>query len=151
MLSLKHVILQTDFHMMSKQKKINRKTFFKWATAALAVPMAYVWQSTVSRNQSFSRQEQTLEIEKSLPDGVHFFGRVILAKENETYKMMSSKCTHLGCKINKSENGQLVCPCHGSRYDMHGNPLKGPATEKLQEIEYELEEVDGRLIFSYKF
>jgi Rieske Fe-S protein len=148
---MKGLILQAEFRCMQKPKKINRKTFFKWATAALAVPLAYVWQASVSRNQSFSHQEQTLDIEDSLPDGVHFLDRVILVKENESYKLMSSKCTHLGCKINQSENGQLVCPCHGSRYDMHGNLLKGPATENLQEIEYELAQADGRLIFTYKF
>ncbi len=134
---------------MDRRKRINRKTFFKWATAALAVPLAYVWQASVSRDKSFSKQEQTLEIEKGLPDGVHFFGRVILVKENENYKLMSSKCTHLGCEIDKLENGRMVCPCHGSRYDKNGRPVKGPASDNLQNIAYEMTRDRDHLVFRY--
>lgn len=135
---------------MNPQKRINRKTFFKWATAALAVPVAYVWQASVSRDKFFSQKEQTLEIEKDLPDGVHFFDRVILVKENDNYKLMSSKCTHLGCKIDKLDNDQMVCPCHGSRYDKNGKPVKGPATDQLSAVDYNLDTRDNLLIFTYK-
>lgn len=135
---------------MSHQKRINRKTFFKWATVALAAPMAYVWHLSVSRDKFFLQHRQSLEVEKNLPDGVHFFDRVILVKENNTYTLMSSKCTHLGCKINKTENGQMVCPCHGSRYDKHGRPVKGPATRQLAVIQYQLEDHDNLLIFTYE-
>ena len=135
---------------MSPQKRINRKTFFKWATAALAVPLAYVWQASVSRDKSFSKQEQSLKIEKNLPDGVHFFDRVILVKDNENYKLMSSKCTHLGCKIDKMDHDQMVCPCHGSRYNKNGRPVIGPAVDPLHEIPFTTEKTDDSLILRYK-
>lgn len=149
MLNLKHVNLHQDSYMMPIQKKINRKTFFKWASVSLAIPVVYVWNSSVKNHKKFSQQEQILEIEEAIPEGVHFFGRVILVKKSKSYKLMSSKCTHLGCEIDKMENGEMVCPCHGSRYDKNGRPVKGPATENLKEIEYELAQVDGRLIFRY--
>ncbi len=39
-------------------------------------------------------------------------------------------CSHQGCAVSKRRD-ELVCPCHGSRFDLHGAVLNGPATEPL--------------------
>ncbi len=135
---------------MDMNNKINRKKFFKWASLALLIPFYKIWQSAVFRNKAFSSSPQTLEIESGLPDGIHFFNRVILIKENDNIKLLSSKCTHLGCKIDKIENGELVCPCHGSRYDSNGSAIKGPAMKSLQEIEYRKERIEGGIIMRFE-
>lgn len=37
-------------------------------------------------------------------------------------------CTHAGCLVNKVEYGQIVCPCHGSKFSIaDGRPEEGPA------------------------
>lgn len=43
------------------------------------------------------------------------------------------RCTHLGCalKWNKEEHS-WDCPCHGSRYDVHGIIIDNPATKDLK-------------------
>jgi glycine/D-amino acid oxidase-like deaminating enzyme/nitrite reductase/ring-hydroxylating ferredoxin subunit len=45
---------------------------------------------------------------------------------------VSLRCTHLGClvRFNAAERS-WDCPCHGSRFDVDGNVLEGPATEPL--------------------
>ena len=49
----------------------------------------------------------------------------------------SLTCTHLGCTI--EENGEtFVCPCHGSRYNLDGQVLKGPAQKPLRRLEVEM-------------
>jgi glycine/D-amino acid oxidase-like deaminating enzyme/nitrite reductase/ring-hydroxylating ferredoxin subunit len=45
---------------------------------------------------------------------------------------VSLRCTHLGClvRFNPAETS-WDCPCHGSRFDVDGNVLEGPATDPL--------------------
>jgi glycine/D-amino acid oxidase-like deaminating enzyme/nitrite reductase/ring-hydroxylating ferredoxin subunit len=45
---------------------------------------------------------------------------------------VSLRCTHLGCllRFNSAERS-WDCPCHGSRFDVDGEVLEGPATQPL--------------------
>jgi glycine/D-amino acid oxidase-like deaminating enzyme/nitrite reductase/ring-hydroxylating ferredoxin subunit len=46
---------------------------------------------------------------------------------------VSLRCTHLGCLLrwNGAERS-WDCPCHGSRFDVDGSVLEGPATQPLE-------------------
>jgi nitrite reductase/ring-hydroxylating ferredoxin subunit len=46
---------------------------------------------------------------------------------------VSLRCTHLGCllRFNAAERS-WDCPCHGSRFDVDGAVLEGPATRELE-------------------
>lgn len=47
---------------------------------------------------------------------------------------VSLRCTHLGCllRFNAAERS-WDCPCHGSRFDVDGAVLEGPATKPLEQ------------------
>ena len=49
---------------------------------------------------------------------------------------ISLRCTHLGCllRFNAAERS-WDCPCHGSRFDVDGSVLEGPATRPLERRE----------------
>jgi Rieske Fe-S protein len=46
---------------------------------------------------------------------------------------VSLRCTHLGCllRFNSAETS-WDCPCHGSRFDVDGRVLEGPAVDPLE-------------------
>jgi len=49
----------------------------------------------------------------------------------------SLTCTHLGCTV--EEDGEaFACPCHGSRFNIDGKVLKGPAQKPLRLLDVEL-------------
>jgi Rieske Fe-S protein len=48
------------------------------------------------------------------------------------FKAFSATCTHQGCKVNAVTNGQIACPCHGSRFSVaDGSVVAGPAKKPL--------------------
>lgn len=63
--------------------------------------------------------------------------RIALYKdENGIVHERSAVCPHLGCVVawNSCEKS-WDCPCHGSRFDAHGNVIHGPAIAPLAAIE----------------
>lgn len=118
---------------------LSSKAFFKWASLALLIPFYKIWETTINAPHVTANVTQKLTLDKNFGEGVHFFEKVILVKNKDEIRLMASTCSHLGCQINKVENGELVCPCHGSRYDLQGKPLKGPATQPLHEVKFEME------------
>ena len=54
-------------------------------------------------------------------------------------------CTHKGCTVNAPDKeGNLQCPCHGSRYDVNGSVIQGPAKKALPGIGLEVK--DGKVL-----
>jgi Rieske Fe-S protein len=50
------------------------------------------------------------------------------------FKGFDSTCTHQRCQVAEVADGQIKCPCHGSRYSIEdGSVLGGPAPEPLAE------------------
>ncbi len=51
---------------------------------------------------------------------------------------VSARCTHLGCLVafNNAERS-WDCPCHGSRFDVDGQVIQGPAVRPLRRISFE--------------
>ena len=50
------------------------------------------------------------------------------------FKAFTAVCTHQGCLVGKVENGEILCPCHGSAFSAEdGSVVNGPATAPLEE------------------
>lgn len=49
------------------------------------------------------------------------------------------KCVHLGCRVPSCDSSQgFECPCHGSKYNLHGEYEAGPAPRNLDRFAVEV-------------
>ena len=72
----------------------------------------------------------------------------VLIHNNGKLTAMSLVCTHLGCTVEVQSDG-FACPCHGSRFNSDGYPVKGPAATPLKPLRVE-QTPDGKLILHTK-
>ena len=55
--------------------------------------------------------------------------------EDGTLHSLAPHCTHMGCELRwNSTERSWDCHCHGSRFDVKGRALNGPAVRNLQQI-----------------
>lgn len=119
-----------------------RRTFLKWLAAFFVAPAGI---SACARKQGPVSRLVSLGRLAALADGpLHTFPveGVVIIQTASGLRSMSLTCSHQRCQLVAGE-GELQCPCHGSRFDLSGTPLKGPATSSLRR--YKLILKDGEL------
>jgi len=66
---------------------------------------------------------------------VHFHERPVLLVhvDAQRYFALSALCTHMdSCQLEwDRDRGQIVCPCHGCVFDLHGNVVQGSSSYPL--------------------
>jgi Rieske Fe-S protein len=70
---------------------------------------------------------------------------LLVRLEHGRFFALSAVCTHMDiCQLEwKPERRQLVCPCHGGAFDVHGNVVHGPPSIPLKS--FPVEEIRGEL------
>jgi|GEM_PF-656841 len=126
-------------------QKITRKQFFQRIGGIVLLPFTGVWYSMVERTKLRDRLLRKIKIPADIPEGVSFHDSVIVSKKGDKVEVFSSTCTHLGCRINKLEDGRLTCPCHGSQFAEDGSVLRGPANKSLKELPFEINPKTGEI------
>jgi len=125
---------------------VTRRSFLQAATALLAAPGLWLMQSLTQRSESLPESAQTiLSVPLMEGNGIRFFGKVIVVRAPEGLHVFESKCTHLGCRINQTEGNEIVCPCHGSRFNARGEVVRGPAARGLRPLNFSLDQANATL------
>jgi len=111
----------------------SRRTFLKIILVGITAFFVFIWNKlTLNHIKTERQKESLLPLHKNKT--VSFFDNYIVVNKDNTTTVFTTYCSHLGCKINKMANDRLVCPCHGSEYDLNGNVIKGPAYKNLEII-----------------
>jgi cytochrome b6-f complex iron-sulfur subunit len=72
---------------------------------------------------------------------------VFVVHLQDSYRVYSGVCTHLGCIIRwEEENSRFYCPCHKGIFDTRGKVISGPPPRPLDEFEVKVED---NLVFMY--
>jgi Rieske Fe-S protein len=128
-------------------KFINRKTFLRLAAIGTLSAFLILWNWMIGKQKHLSAKPVVTKLNTAkLGNGIFFFERFILVKAKGSLKVFSNRCTHAGCRINQEIAGQLVCPCHGSRYEAAtGKVVQGPAGIALSKIPYAIDTKTGEI------
>lgn len=71
-------------------------------------------------------------------------GRFWIAQPQEGLVMLYVVCTHLGCLYKwVGTNNRFECPCHGSKYELNGKYIEGPAPRSLDRFYMIISFADG--------
>jgi len=63
--------------------------------------------------------------------------KIVLTQPTEgDFKAFTAVCTHQGCLVESSTEGDIPCPCHGSKFSLDdGSPQSGPASSPLAAVQ----------------
>lgn len=61
-------------------------------------------------------------------------GVVVTQPAEGEYAAFSTVCPHQGCAVAEITDGRIVCPCHGSTFDLSGRVVAGPAPTGLDTV-----------------
>ena len=76
---------------------------------------------------------------------------VIIIRDSETqFTILSSICTHQGCEVSNPDlkTKVIFCPCHGSKFNLNGKVIKGPASRALTSYDYTFDKSTNVLTFT---
>ena len=65
----------------------------------------------------------------------------------EEYTAFLMLCTHNDCEL-EATSKMLVCPCHGSEFDLKGNVTEGPAEKPLMEFDVVVGENEIKIVLN---
>ena len=138
LLPINLISLHTNKTKLAEEKH-NRRNFIKLAGAGLLLGTAFLWDKMV-RSEKELTSLKTLIIPFDANREFTFHDKFIVVNKDKKLQVFSSHCTHLGCTIHHAENGQLLCPCHGSTFNLEGKPTKGPAIKSLEKLAFSIDE-----------
>jgi len=132
----------------TETRKLDRKSFLKIIGGALALVPLFLIFPLIKKRIMFMSKKKLVEIPLDIQEGITFFPDCIVNRRGKEVKVFSSRCSHLGCRINRQMGSELVCPCHGSRYSTDGEILSGPAARDLEVLEYRADEKTKKYIIT---
>ncbi|HXR74605.1 MAG TPA: ubiquinol-cytochrome c reductase iron-sulfur subunit [Bryobacteraceae bacterium] len=158
-----------NLKLLASDMSEGRRAFFRrigqGALLAAVAGQAYALLRSLVPNVLYEQpQKFKVGLPAQFPEGVTFIEdrRVYVFRNQNTFHVLSAKCTHLGCTVkmvnlNQPETVEIKgrkveisqefhCPCHGSKYYGDGTNFAGPAPKPLACYQIEVSPDDGQLV-----
>ena len=93
--------------------------------------ISFIVDISLSENSALQSVGGTLALS---PNPIDSHGMLVYRQNENLIKVYSRNCTHANCTVDAySSSGVSTCSCHGSRFDLNGNVLNGPAENPLRQ------------------
>ncbi len=125
---------------------LGRRGFLRVATAALGAGMLAAFRSLTDRASALQKSSRPVVVPADPSQDLVFIDGVIVCRTDSGVRVLSGRCTHLGCTITQEADGLLVCPCHGSRFRRDGTVARGPATSALATLPHRTDPDSGAIL-----
>ena len=130
-------------HPRHARRTSRRQVLWRILACSLAIPFLGSLVVMLRRVQA-TGAPATVLIPPDVSVGLSVVESVIVHRGDDgTIRVFSSRCTHLGCRIDRIAGDEAVCPCHGSRYRADGTVSAGPATRPLRRFRVEPDPASG--------
>jgi Rieske Fe-S protein len=130
----------------STRRRLPRRTVLRLAGLAALVPLAAAAVSMMRRLDA-GKQPSRVRVGPAFPDQLTLAGEVIVSRGPDGgLSVFSSRCPHLGCRIDRVEHDLIACPCHGSRFRPDGSVVSGPARRPLTPLAFTRDPATGVLV-----
>jgi Rieske Fe-S protein len=163
-MEVKHIIIMEQQSIFSLETAVGRREFLKRTGIALtgltlAGTLAEILASCANlTGPGVTHGSTTVNVASLGSDGSYLVDSsvkpdgtpILVIRQNATtYVALSMYCTHEGCQVDPPKNGSIYCACHGSRFDLNGNVLVGPAPSALTKYTTQLNAETKVLTVSY--
>lgn len=114
--------------VFNPSRALNSKALMKLVKQDIHVGYKF-FEGKLSKMEDFSLNPGEAKV---ITNGLNKIG--VYMDENKYYHLIDTTCTHLGCEL-QWNNGERTwdCPCHGSRFDIDGHIIEGPAIKPLKQ------------------
>jgi Rieske Fe-S protein len=117
--------------------RLNRRSFLKGSGLTLGALLALPTVAAHAAGTRVAISLSKLEMLKTVGGAVvvKAKGKLLLLVRDTatTVRAFNPTCTHRQCIVAyKAADHEIKCPCHGSRYDLEGRVVHGPAPRALE-------------------
>lgn len=112
----------------------------------MGIPLLFTWKKLVDSQSEIGNTQKKITLSDNITNGTTVHGELLIHKEDDKLEIFSSRCTHLGCRINKFDAEGFICPCHGSRFSFNGKVIQGPAYKPLTKLNYTVNKKDKTIV-----
>jgi Rieske Fe-S protein len=124
----------------ARPRETTRRAFL-WTLGA--APIAWAAAAMLERTRA-RRVPTIVALAADVPEGLSVAGEVIVDRGADgSVRAFAARCTHLGCRLDRIVDGEIVCPCHGSRFAADGRVLTGPAVRPLVPLRVDIDPQTG--------